>query len=178
MVFEKKSILRLLAFIVIAGFCFLCTEAQTNIHVSVVTGADGPSCGTTGFPCASLQGALTVLGSSSGSISIAAGTYTGASNTNLSIVLSQVSIVGIGKVVFSGRRSSRGWTLEGTNIVIENIAFSEFSTTGLFGRISGDNSTKLTDGLRIWRSDCDRQWYSDLFELYLHQQLCHERVQL
>jgi hypothetical protein len=131
---EKVSILRLLAAIIFAGFCFLCVEAQTTLQVSVSTGADGPSCGIAGSPCASLQGALTVLGSNPGSISIMAGTYTGANNTNLNIAVSNVSIVGIGLVTFSGDGFVAGWTLSGNNGLIENIVFSNFRTTGLCRR--------------------------------------------
>jgi hypothetical protein len=133
MMFAKSSTLRLLVAVIIAGFCFLCAEAQTSLHVSVSTGADGPSCGTAGSPCASLQGALIILSSNPGIIFIAAGTYTGANNTNLNIAASSVSIVGIGLVTFSGGGSVRGWTLTGNNVVIENIVFSNFNTTGSFG---------------------------------------------
>jgi hypothetical protein len=142
---KKANMLRLLAVIIIAGFCFLCTEAQTTLHVSISTGVDGPACGTVGSPCVSLQGALTVLGSSPGIISVAAGTYTGSSNTNLNIAFSDVSIVGIGSVTFSGGGSVRGWTLSGNNVLIENIVFSNFQATGLFGRISRDDSKIITD---------------------------------
>jgi hypothetical protein len=74
------------------------------------------------------------LGSNPGSIVIAAGAYTGASNTNLNIALSDLSIVGIGNVTFSGDGSVSGWTLSGNNVGIENIVFSGFMTTGLCSR--------------------------------------------
>jgi hypothetical protein len=78
--------------------------------------------------------------------------------------VSDVSIVGIGLVTFSGGESVRGWTLSGSNVVIENVVFSNFQTTGLFGRISADDYKKrLIDVLRTWRSDRDQQRNSKLF---------------
>jgi hypothetical protein len=149
MVFEKSSTLRLLAILVIAGLCFLCAEAQTPLYVSVSTGVDGPTCGTVGSPCASLQGALNVLGSSAGSIFIAAGMYTGANNTNLNIAVSNVSIVTIGLVTFSGGGSVQGWTLSGNNVVIENIVFSNFQTIGSRRNpLQRGFGNSLTDGRR------------------------------
>jgi hypothetical protein len=129
---DMMDVLRLALAITLIGFCFLCAEAQTTIHVSVSTGADGPSCGTTGSPCASLAGALTVLSSGPGSIVIAAGTYSGATNTNLSITLSDVSIIGTGAVTFSGGGTVQGWTLNGNGNSIQNIIFSRLYTPGLF----------------------------------------------
>jgi hypothetical protein len=150
---EKSSILRLLAVLIIAGFCFLRAEAQTSLYVSVTTGVDGPSCGTTGSPCASLHGALTVLGANPGNISIAAGTYTGASNTNLSIAVSNVSIIGIGLVTFSGGGSVQGWTLSGSTIMIKNMVFANFKTTGSFGTPLQRYLLKLSVVVRIWWRD-------------------------
>jgi hypothetical protein len=167
---KKMRVLRLVVAIILAACCFLCVEAQTTLHVSVSTGADGPACGTMGSPCASVQGALTVLGSNPGSINIAAGTYTGASNTNLNITVSNVSIVAIGSVTFSGGGSVRGWTLNGNNTLIENIVFSNFKTTGLCGELA-EMVRKLTVRRKWWRNR-DQQRYSQLFELHLHQQHC------
>jgi hypothetical protein len=138
MMSKKSRVLRLVVAIILAGFCFLCVEAQTTLHVNVVTGVDGPSCGIPGSPCASLQGALTILGSNPGTIFIAAGMYTGANNTNIHIDVSNVSIIGIENVTFSGGGSVQGWTLNGNDVVIENIVFSNFQTTGSFRRTCED----------------------------------------
>jgi hypothetical protein len=169
---ENASILRLLAGIIIAGFCFLCAEAQTTLHVSVSSGVDGPTCGTAGSPCASLQGALTVLGTNTGTIFITAGTYTGASNTHLHIAVSDVSIVGIGNVTFSGGGSVQGWTLSGNNVGIEDIVFSNLNTTGSFENPLQRSFRKLSAVLRIWWRDRDQQWFVSLFELHFHEQYC------
>jgi hypothetical protein len=175
---KKTNILRLLAVFVIAGFCFLCAEAQTTLYVSGSTGVDGPGCGTVGSPCASLQGALTVLGSNPGTISIAAGTYTGSSNTNLNIAVSGVSIVGIGNVTFSGGGSVQGWTLSGNDVVIDNIVFSNFNSTGSFGTPLQRSFLKLSVLRRIWWRNRDQQRFVCLFELHLHEQQCNRCVVL
>jgi hypothetical protein len=169
---EKVCILRLLAAIIFAGFCFLCVEAQTTLQVSVSTGADGPSCGTTGSPCASLQGALTVLGSNPGSINVAAGTYAGANNTNLNLVVSTVAIFGVGVVTFSGGGTMQGWTLSGNGVVIENVIFSEFSTSGAWARLRnfGLHFAVLMYVPRKWWSCCGHEWDAYLFELRVRQQ--------
>jgi hypothetical protein len=169
---DKTCILRLLAVLIIAGFCVLHAEAQTTLYVSVSTGVDGPSCGTVGSPCTSLHGALTVLGSDPGSIVIAAGTYTGANNTNLNIAVSNVSIVTIGLVTFSGGGSVRGWTLSGNNVLIENIVFSNFKPIGSFESTCRD-VPKLSAVLRIWWRNRDEQRFVSLFELHFHEQRCH-----
>jgi hypothetical protein len=173
MMFEKTSILRLLAVIIIAGLCFLSAEAQTTLHVSVSTGTDGPGCGTAGSPCASMQGALTVLASNPGTVSIAAGTYSGASNTNLNIALSSVSIIGIGNVTFNGGGSVQGWTMSGNNVVIESIVFSNFNTTGSFGTPLHISLLKLGAFVRIWWRSRDQRRFVSLVELHLHEQHCH-----
>jgi hypothetical protein len=134
MMCKKSRGLRLVVALILTAFCFLCAKGQTTLHVSVSTGVDGPTCGTAGSPCSSLQGALTVLGSNPGSILIAAGTYSGVGNTNMTIVASNTSIVGIGSVTFSGGGSGHGWTVSGNNTLIENIVFSNFRTTGLCRR--------------------------------------------
>jgi hypothetical protein len=134
MVLKKKALSwAVSAVLILAGFCFLCVEARTTLYVSGSIGTDDPGCGTTaGSPCASLQRALIVLGSKPGNINIAAGTYTGAGNTNLNVAASDISIVGAGLVTFSGGGSVQGWTLSGNNIAIENIVFSNFSSAGWF----------------------------------------------
>lgn len=105
-------------------------RAAATVYVSVSGGSDSYSCNSTDLPCATLQGALKVLGSSPGTVVIAAGVYTGANNTGLTLATANVTLVGVGDVRFDGNGTLAGWTLSGVGVQVVNLAFSRFYSTG------------------------------------------------
>jgi hypothetical protein len=73
-----------------------------------------------------------LIASNPGTIYIAAGTYSGAGNTGLTITTSNVSLVGNGSVLFQGGGTAQGWILSGNSFRVQNVFFSGFATNGTF----------------------------------------------
>jgi hypothetical protein len=110
----------------------LLVKAQPSVFFVTTTGSDSNPC-SVNDPCLTLQRALSVAEAGNATIFVGSGTYSGSGNVDITIALTNLTIIGAAGVVFSGGTTFQGWTLSGVGIHVENISFVEFYTQGSTG---------------------------------------------